>query len=206
MQKGFTIVELLIVVVVIAILASITVVAYSGIQQRTVNTSRIAAARNALTLIQMYKTENGTFPVVPPTAGGNNAYRGACIGTGWPTMQGRGVCWDYFLDGQTMGSSSFTEESSVNDALRTVGSVPSYPKQNAVTITRENNGKKVVVNGLALVHQPGAGEAFEPGYTLVYILNGSADSVECGVSGAVRSGFPSPDYAGLTRCFVYLGQ
>ena len=34
-QKGFTIVELLIVIVVIAILAAITIVAYNGIQQRT---------------------------------------------------------------------------------------------------------------------------------------------------------------------------
>ena len=34
-QRGFTIVELLIVVVVIAILAAITIVAYNGIQDRT---------------------------------------------------------------------------------------------------------------------------------------------------------------------------
>lgn len=34
-RSGFTIVELLIVVVVIAILAAITVVAYTGIQNRT---------------------------------------------------------------------------------------------------------------------------------------------------------------------------
>ncbi|MCB8045019.1 prepilin-type N-terminal cleavage/methylation domain-containing protein [Microbacterium oxydans] len=33
-QRGFTIVELMIVVVVIAILAAITIVAYNGIQKR----------------------------------------------------------------------------------------------------------------------------------------------------------------------------
>ena len=38
-QKGFTIVELLIVIVVIGILAAITIVAYNGIQKRAVNTS-----------------------------------------------------------------------------------------------------------------------------------------------------------------------
>ncbi|MNH49970.1 Type II secretion system protein G precursor [compost metagenome] len=39
-QNGFTIVELLIVIVIIGILAAITVVAYNGIQQRAINTKR----------------------------------------------------------------------------------------------------------------------------------------------------------------------
>ena len=41
-QTGFTIVELLIVIVIIGILAAITVVAYSNIQQRA-NNSKIAS-------------------------------------------------------------------------------------------------------------------------------------------------------------------
>ena len=35
MKRGFTIVELLIVIVVIAILAAITIVAYNGVQERS---------------------------------------------------------------------------------------------------------------------------------------------------------------------------
>ena len=35
MKRGFTIVELLIVIVVIAILAAISVVAYNGVQERS---------------------------------------------------------------------------------------------------------------------------------------------------------------------------
>ena len=44
-QHGFTIVELLIVVVIVAILASITIVAYTGIQQRSKNSAVAATAR-----------------------------------------------------------------------------------------------------------------------------------------------------------------
>lgn len=47
-QKGFTIVELLIVIVVIAILASITIVAYNGIQER----ARVAKANSDLASLE----------------------------------------------------------------------------------------------------------------------------------------------------------
>jgi prepilin-type N-terminal cleavage/methylation domain-containing protein len=46
-QPGFTIVELLIVIVVIGILAAITIVAYNGIQQR----ARVSSATSALTQV-----------------------------------------------------------------------------------------------------------------------------------------------------------
>lgn len=42
-KSGFTIVELLIVVVVIAILAAITIVAYNGIQNRAKKSSAVCA-------------------------------------------------------------------------------------------------------------------------------------------------------------------
>lgn len=60
--SGFTIVELLIVIVVIAILASISVVAYNGIQQRANNTRSTAAAKQLIGLIKAYTATYGTFP------------------------------------------------------------------------------------------------------------------------------------------------
>ena len=51
---GFTIVELLIVIVIIGVLAAITVVAYNGIQDRTANTTRIAEIKEWQKLFNMY--------------------------------------------------------------------------------------------------------------------------------------------------------
>ncbi len=60
--RGFTIVELLIVIVIIAILAAITLVSYSGIQQRA-RESRVALQLTQLRKqMEMYKIENGEWP------------------------------------------------------------------------------------------------------------------------------------------------
>ncbi len=61
-KHGFTIAELLIVIIVVAILAAITIVAFSGIQQRTKNTAKIANVEQAIKLIRLYKTENEEYP------------------------------------------------------------------------------------------------------------------------------------------------
>ena len=61
-KNGFTIVELLIVVVVIAILASITIVSYNGIQSK----SRFAKTRSDIASLQKYiesyNVVNGSYP------------------------------------------------------------------------------------------------------------------------------------------------
>ncbi len=62
-QKGFTIVELLIVIVVIAILAAITIVAYNGIQNRAKSTSLQSSAAQAGKKIQASgPTNNDLYP------------------------------------------------------------------------------------------------------------------------------------------------
>lgn len=62
-SKGFTIVELLIVIVVIAILAAITIVAYNGIQQRARASEASAALSQAKKKLELYKVDNSAYPL-----------------------------------------------------------------------------------------------------------------------------------------------
>lgn len=57
-QKGFTIVELLIVVVVIAILATVTIVAYNGITRRANESSAASMAAQAKKKISVWQVEH----------------------------------------------------------------------------------------------------------------------------------------------------
>lgn len=61
-ERGFTIVELLIVIVVIAILAAITIVAYNGIQNRAKTTSGKELASQIAKKAEAYHTVDSTYP------------------------------------------------------------------------------------------------------------------------------------------------
>ncbi|MGB3945814.1 MAG: prepilin-type N-terminal cleavage/methylation domain-containing protein [Candidatus Saccharimonadales bacterium] len=79
-RSGFTIVELLIVIVIIGILASITIVAFSGVQARARDSQRqtdITAIRKAM---ELYFADNGTYPSTHCSLGA-----GCKINSGWNT-------------------------------------------------------------------------------------------------------------------------
>lgn len=63
-SRGFTIVELLIVIVVIAILAAITIVAYNGIQTRAKDSAAQALANNVVKKVESYYTVNSSYPTL----------------------------------------------------------------------------------------------------------------------------------------------
>jgi prepilin-type N-terminal cleavage/methylation domain-containing protein len=101
-QTGFTIVELLIVIVVIAILAAITIVAFNGVQERARNTKTITAVKEYMKLYSAYAIDYDTYP-------GSGNY---CLGTGYPG----GLCWD---------NRTYTENTAANTGLSNyVSSLP----------------------------------------------------------------------------------
>lgn len=63
-QRGFTIVELLIVIVVIGILAAITIVAYNGIQTRARDSARSNDIEQVKKAVELYYVDNGSYPSV----------------------------------------------------------------------------------------------------------------------------------------------
>ena len=78
-MSGFTVVELLIVIVVIALLAAVSVLAYNGTQQRANNAARVVVGKQWADLFEIYKGTFGKYPsqISPPGTG-------FCLGSGFP--------------------------------------------------------------------------------------------------------------------------
>ena len=79
---GFTVVELMIVIVVIAILAIIVLVAYNGVQTNTNNSRTLTGIQQYYTSIKLYHAKNGKYPTVPNE--GSAQVTMTCLGTGYP--------------------------------------------------------------------------------------------------------------------------
>jgi type IV pilus assembly protein PilA len=66
-QKGFTLIELMIVIAIIGILAAIAIPQFTAYRQRGYNTSAKSDARNAYTAAQAYFHENPTVALDLPS-------------------------------------------------------------------------------------------------------------------------------------------
>lgn len=85
---GFTVVEILIVVIVIAILGIIVILSYPGVQAKVRNVSMVAGVRQYRDAIEAHFVTNGAYPTPP---GGDTAAmedRAGCLGEGYTD----GVC------------------------------------------------------------------------------------------------------------------
>jgi prepilin-type N-terminal cleavage/methylation domain-containing protein len=63
-QQGFTIVELLIVIVVIGILAALVITTFTGIQQKARDTERLTDIKALHGQVEAYFAQNGRYPTL----------------------------------------------------------------------------------------------------------------------------------------------
>src|SRR5680860_42190 len=104
-KSGFTIVELLVVIVVIGILASITIVAYTGIQSRAASATLQSDLKNASTQLELDKAINGTYPATEDEANSNKGLPKSSGTTYQYTVTGNDYCIS--ASSPTAGSSTF---------------------------------------------------------------------------------------------------
>ncbi len=81
-RRGFTLIEMLIVIAVIGILASVVLVGLGPIQRQARDSRRISDVRQVQTALELYFTRNGGYPVGAPMRwdGLTQALTGAGIG------------------------------------------------------------------------------------------------------------------------------
>ena len=179
--QGFTIIELLVVIVVIAILAAITITSYSGVQQRALNANITSTAHTYYDALLSYSTLYGTYPPVPSQAT-TSADDRICLGKGYKDHTSDGIA--------DCGNSSYPslEYAPFNTALEALITIPqandyvlSTPYQSStfvgVTLIRQDS---FTVNGTS-----------NP-YYMMYVLKGGNQTCSLPVLEEVSSADPFP--------------
>lgn len=118
---GFTIIELLIVIVIIGILATVTIVAYNGAQARGRDTRRQTDVANLIKAMELYYSETGSYPTPAST---DVSVTGATWGTQW------------YASSATSWTNAF---GTALQSQKAIDTMPVDPKNNAGAVFSANN-------------------------------------------------------------------
>ncbi len=182
---GFTIVELLIVIVVIAILAAIVFVTYIALQNRAENANTLSGVEQFSKAVQLYRTNTGSYPFI----GTYSSFTYACVAAVGDSCGRVGGANDSSCGG--IGTS--TGQAILDTPIRTV--IARMPNVSSQGIQCEN---KVVKGALYYIW----GGSDLNGYLLYYLKGDVPCTTPGGSSLESRTYFTS----GATRCvIIYAG-
>lgn len=196
-KSGFTLVELLIVIVVIAILAAITLVAYNGIQDQAKNAALLSGIDTLEKALIMYEEENGSYPVptdLPPQTGSTNGSGSiACLqptNGGWPAQDTLSSSQCSTIGGAQPNYIGYSPV--VIQALKTeLGSIPDTSNY---TVSVTNDGVPFAGRGIIYAGSPPDSDDPHGSALLGYIIRGNQT---CGRGEKMTVG-------GTTECTIVL--
>lgn len=176
-RRGFTIVELLIVVVVIGILAAVVIVSYNGVTKRANYTQIADTVYKYKDALALYKIEHKQYPVF-----GGPGMEGFCLGEGYPNYDGdpEGDC----INDHDFAAFNFNEEPDLNEALKPfMPELPTIQKDGFVANGHRFNGLMYMYDPYIRVDDQWAGRAI-----IFYYLEGIDQDCQVPVLRYVGSG------------------
>ena len=149
-NKGFTIVELLIVIVVIGILAGLVITTYNGIQQKARNTERTTDLKTFQSQLEAYYAQNAYYPSTDDlgTVSADNVtfIGGNLKGMDKETLRDpKGTAANYALNSTTVASGRYSYNPTPASCDNTSGNECTAYTISAVP---EGGGSNIVYNSL----------------------------------------------------------